>query len=96
MGEDLEVSAEVRNAGPRMGEEVVQLYVLRDAGVPRSLAVFERVKLQAGETKRVVFRVPAERWKDAREIAVGGKQPGFHGTADAGTTEVLASRIVSK
>ena len=96
VGGDLEVSAELRNAGSRAGDEVVQLYVLRPAGVPRSLEAFERVTLQPGEKRRVVFQVQAARWKGAQEIAVGGKQPGFGGAADAPTTEVLVSKIARR
>ena len=66
LGKDdtLEVSLDVKNAGAREGDEVVQLYA-RDAvarpGAPlRELRGFERVSLKAGETKRVSFTlVPA-------------------------------------
>ncbi|MCL2031047.1 MAG: glycoside hydrolase family 3 C-terminal domain-containing protein [Oscillospiraceae bacterium] len=58
------VSCAVRNAGPRDGEEVVQLYVTL-GGVPvksprRRLAGFARVPLRAGEIKTVRFSVPPE------------------------------------
>ena len=53
------VSVDVRNLGPRAGDEVVQLYI-RDvaASVTRpvkELKGFQRVTLAAGETKRVEF-----------------------------------------
>jgi beta-glucosidase len=56
------VSLELRNAGDRAGDEVVQLY-LRDpvATVTRpvkELKGFVRVTLQPGETRRVAFDVP--------------------------------------
>jgi beta-glucosidase len=59
----LEVAVEVRNLGPRAGEEVVQLY----AGFPRSaverptrvLRGFEKVGLEVGETRTVRFRLAA-------------------------------------
>jgi beta-glucosidase len=64
-GESLEVSLDVKNAGPRDGDEVVQLYA-RDveAAAPaaiRELRGFERVHLKAGEGMRVQFRLMPER-----------------------------------
>ncbi len=56
-GEAQTVSVDVTNSGGRDGDEVVQLYVSRDvAGAPvRSLHGFQRVRLKAGETRRVSF-----------------------------------------
>ena len=59
------VSVDVRNIGDRPGDEVVQLYI-RDlvASVVRpvkELAGFERVSLQAGETKTARFELGPER-----------------------------------
>ena len=61
----LAVSVNVQNIGDRPGDEVVQLYI-RDlvASVVRpvkELAGFERVSLQAGETKTVRFELGPER-----------------------------------
>jgi beta-glucosidase len=61
----LEVSLDVANAGSRDGDEVVQLYV-RDVEAPpgaasRELRGFERVRLKAGERKRVRFELVPER-----------------------------------
>ena len=61
----LAVSVDVQNIGDRPGGEVVQLYI-RDlvASVVRpvkELAGFERVSLQAGETKTVRFELGPER-----------------------------------
>ena len=61
----LAVSVDVQNIGDRPGDEVVQLYI-RDlvASVARpvkELAGFERVSLQAGETKTVRFELGPER-----------------------------------
>jgi beta-glucosidase len=79
-GELLEVSLDVKNAGPRDGDEVVQLYA-RDveASAPaaiRELRGFERVTLKAGESKRVRFTLVPERdlthYDEARKaFAVG-------------------------
>jgi beta-glucosidase len=61
----LEVSLDVKNVGARDGEEVVQLYA-RDVetkkGAPiRQLRGFERIRLKAGEERRVVFTLVPER-----------------------------------
>ncbi|UCG86596.1 MAG: glycoside hydrolase family 3 C-terminal domain-containing protein [Gemmatimonadota bacterium] len=104
-GQDADVSVVVENSGSVAGEEVVQLYLTDvDASVPvplRSLTGFERVSLQPGERKRVSFTITARQMSlidDANRrvvepgmfrLSVGGKQPGFSGVADAGTTEVV-------
>jgi len=58
-GNEVTVSVDVVNTGPRAGDEVVQLYVHhRDAPGPRpikELKGFQRVHLQPGERKTVVF-----------------------------------------
>jgi beta-glucosidase len=58
-GEKQTVQVDVTNSGPRDGDEVVQLYVSRDApGAPaRSLQGFQRISLKAGETRRVRFEI---------------------------------------
>jgi beta-glucosidase len=105
---DMKVSVQVRNVGPRDGEEVIQLYVKHaGASVPvaiRSLEGFQRIALRAGEEKTVVFTLSPRELSivgnDGQrmvepgdlEIAVGGKQPGFTGAADASTTEVLTRK----
>jgi beta-glucosidase len=57
----LAVSVDVTNAGPRDGDEVVQLYVHdRVASVTRpvkELRGFQRIHLRAGETRTVTFRL---------------------------------------
>ncbi|MFN8094130.1 MAG: glycoside hydrolase family 3 C-terminal domain-containing protein [Vicinamibacteria bacterium] len=61
----IDVSLDVRNAGPRDGDEVVQLYV-RGAGAKaplanRELRGFQRLHLKAGETRRVTFTLAPSR-----------------------------------
>lgn len=87
---DVKVAVEVTNSGKVAGEEVVQLYVRR-AGV-RSLEGFERIGLRPGEKRTVQFTVKAAQ-PGIVEISIGGKQPGFHGPADAATTQVLTSTM---
>ena len=94
-GNGLTVSVDVRNAGDRAGDEVVQMY-LKDiaASVPvaiHSLAGVKRIFLKPGEKQRVVFSLtPAQMslidTRDKRiiepgefEVSVGGQQPG-HGS----------------
>ena len=70
----LTVTAEIRNAGTRAGDEVVQLYV-RDveASVKRpkkQLMGFERISLAPGETRKVSFTLSPERlafWDQTRK-----------------------------
>ena len=108
-GEELTVSAEVRNTGERAGDEVVQLYLTDVASsfpVPiRSLAGFSRVRLNPGEQRRVSFTLTArqlsvidDRGRRVVEpgefvTSIGGKQPGFNGHADAPTTGVVSGKF---
>jgi beta-glucosidase len=109
LGDSVQVSVQVENAGSVASDEVVQLYVgAVDAAMPapvRSLAGFQRIHLQAGERRPVSFTLAPRALSlvdDAGErsvapgeyeITVGGKQPGFRGVADAATTEVLTTRV---
>jgi beta-glucosidase len=103
--QNVQVSAEVRNVGDRAGDEVVQLYLTdlaASAPVPvRALKGVRRVHLKPGEKTRVTFTLTPrdltmvdERGRRLLEsgefrVTVGGKQPGFSGTADAATTGVV-------
>jgi len=109
VGASVPVSVEVRNAGVMAADEVVQLYVTdHEASGPvprRALKGFERVSLRPGEKRVVRFSLDERALSlvgaDGRRIvepgrftiAVGGKQPGLRGTADAATTMVLAADI---
>ncbi|QNL22160.1 beta-glucosidase BglX [Hyphobacterium sp. CCMP332] len=64
MGEELNVSVDVKNTGKRNGEEVVQLYI-RDlfGSITRpvkELKGFKKIKLDAGQTKTVEFTLNNE------------------------------------
>ena len=103
------VSATVENVGGREGDEVVQLYVTdleASVRVPiRSLAGVERVHLKPGERRVVSFRIDRHQLAvitdDGRtvvepgefKVTIGGKQPGFTGTADASTTDFVEGRF---
>jgi beta-glucosidase len=103
------VSATVENAGRVEGDEVVQLYVTdaeASVRVPvRSLAGVERVRLKPGERRVVSFTVVPRQLAVIKDdgrafvepgefrVSVGGKQPGFTGTADAATTSLVEGRF---
>jgi beta-glucosidase len=101
-GDTLRVSVEVLNAGTWTADEVVQLYVIERPGSRRvrTLAGFERVSLSPGERTSVRFAV-APRYLSGGplalpgelRLAVGGKQPGFAGVADAPTTGVRTATV---
>jgi beta-glucosidase len=109
VGAPVAVSVEVRNAGTVAADEVVQLYVTdveASGPVPlRALAGFRRVSLRPGEARAVHFSLDERAFSfvgaDGRRVvepgrftvAVGGKQPGLAGTADARTTMVLSADV---
>lgn len=103
--ENAEVSVEVRNAGGRAGDEVVQLYLTDTAAsstVPiRSLRGIQKISLRPGERRRVSFTLTPkdlslvdDKGKHILEpgefrVSIGGKQPDMTGNADAHTTGVV-------
>jgi beta-glucosidase len=108
-GAGVQLSVTVENTGSVSGEEVVQLYLTdleASAPVPiRSLVGMQRVYLQPAEQKRLSFVLTARQLSliDAQgdrvvqpglfELSVGGKQPGFAGTADTPTTSVVIGKF---
>jgi beta-glucosidase len=109
VGAPVEVTTEVTNAGSLAADEVVQLYLTaRQASAPvplRALKGFQRVTLKPGEKRLVRFTLDERAFSivgaDGRRvvepgaftIAVGGKQPGLSGSADAATTMVLTADV---
>jgi beta-glucosidase len=109
VGKDVTVSVDVKNTGTFAGEEVVQVYVTDlEASVPvpiRSLAGFQRIFLKPGEKRSMSFTISPRQLsvidKEYKrviepgkfEVSVGGKQPGFVGTADASTTGVVTKQF---
>jgi beta-glucosidase len=91
-GEPLQVEATVQNQGAANSDEVVELYLDRQASSPampfRSLQGFRRIHLRAGESRQVKFTLNARQlaWANAGgalvvepgqyTISVGGQQPG--------------------
>ena len=109
-GKDRIVSVRVTNAGPRAGDEVVQLYVSPPhfGGVPlRSLKGFERVRLTAGETRTVNFRLTPRELafadaagtmrtrKGAYRLWVGGGQEGTGASGARSSLLVSTSQSVA-
>jgi beta-glucosidase len=106
---DVPISVTVRNAGKVDGDEVVQLYITDVAAsqpVPiRSLQGFKRIFLKSGEEKRVDFTLTPRQLSlvddqgvrmvesGLFEIAIGGKQPGATGLADASTTGIVVGQF---
>ncbi len=101
IGDSLRVRVQVQNVGRRDGDEVVQIYAHNPrAREIRWLVAYKRVHLKAGEKRNVQLTISP--WAlayvnaDGKRVlepgrlglSVGGKQPGFHGLADAWTTEV--------
>ena len=111
-GESVMVSATVTNTGDRQGDEVAELYISDEAAsVPtaiRSLAGIERVSLKPGEKKIVSFEIKPDQMSVIDNngkriiepgeflVSVGGKQPGFAGSADVKTSGVVSGTFVVK
>jgi beta-glucosidase len=109
-GESVRVDVEVQNEGSMAGDEVVQVYLTDvSASFPapiRWLVGIGRVTLKPGEKRSVSFTLSPEQMsliddKGKRMIeagrflvTVGGKQPGFKGSADAATTSVINGTFV--
>ena len=90
-GENLTVSATVKNVGNRTGDEVVQLYISDIEATYshpiRSLAGFKRIRLAAGESQTISFTITPKQmciFDDAGDgiiepgefrISIGGGQP---------------------
>jgi beta-glucosidase len=108
-GDPVHLSVTVTNKGSRDGDEVVQLYISnRQASVPvpiRKLVGFRRIHLKAGASQKVSFVIDPRELSvitnDSRrvielgifDLSVGGKQPGFSGTADAPSTKAVLGQF---
>jgi beta-glucosidase len=103
-GKNTTVSVQVTNTGKMNGEEVVQLYVSnenKNIHAPlKALKGFQRIALEAGESKTVTFNLTADDLSLVNEegklylpkgklvISVGGGQPGVKNK--------MTSNVVSK
>src|SRR5206468_877706 len=101
----------VTNTGQRAGDEVAQLYVSppQSGGVPlRSLKGFERVRLAAGESRAVTFRLTPRELafadlagkmrtrKGAYRLWVGGGQEGTGAPGARGTLAVIRPEALAR
>jgi beta-glucosidase len=109
VGASLQVNVDVQNTGKWGGDEVPQLYITDvSASVPvpiRSLAGVTRINLKPGEKRTVTFSVDPRQMSIITNegkrviepgefsVSVGGKQPGFTGSADAATTGVVLGKF---
>jgi beta-glucosidase len=80
-----EVTADVKNTGPREGDEVVQLYtrqlVSSVTTYEKNLRGFERIHLKPGESRRVAFLLPNS------DLAIWDRQ--MHFVVEPGKFRVL-------
>jgi beta-glucosidase len=86
-GDSVTVSAEVRNAGPRDGDEVVELYIKppQTAVSPRvELEGFERIHLRTGEARRVEFTLTPRQLSEVDEKGNRAVPPGDYAISIAG------------
>jgi beta-glucosidase len=86
-GNSVTVSAEVNNAGPSDGDEVVELYIKppQTAVSPRvELEGFERIHLRAGEARRVEFTLTPRQLSEVDEKGNRAVLPGDYAISIAG------------
>jgi beta-glucosidase len=86
-GDPVTVTTEVRNAGPRDGDEVVELYVKppQTAVSPRvELEGFERIHLRGGEARRVEFTLTPRQLSEVDEKGNRAVLPGDYSISVAG------------
>jgi beta-glucosidase len=86
-GESVTVSAEVRNAGPRDGDEVVEVYIKppQTALSPHvELEGFERIHLRKGESQRVQFTLTPRQLSEVDEKGNRAVIPGDYTISVAG------------
>ncbi|HEY0999377.1 MAG TPA: glycoside hydrolase family 3 N-terminal domain-containing protein [Streptosporangiaceae bacterium] len=87
------IACTVRNTGARAGDEVVQLYlsdpVAQIVRPARWLAGFVRVPLEPGETRRVTFRLHADRTAFTGRDLTRVVEPGEIGVAVGGASDQL-------
>ncbi len=91
-GDVIKIGVTVRNTGSRAGKESVLLFINDDVAsvVPdaRRLRDFEKISLAPGESRRVVFEIPAER------LAFVGRDGEWH--LEKGSYTVQCDRLVER
>ena len=100
-GDSVTITAEVRNAGPRDGDEVVELYIKppQTTVSPRvELEGFERIHLRAGEARRVQFTLTPRQLSEVdekgnRTVLSGDYAISVAGTQPSSTTPIATLHI---
>ncbi len=95
VSENIKVTVDVKNAGSRDGEEVVQLYIRDMVGSivrpVKELKGFQKVMLKAGETKTLIFIISEESLKfyngDLQHVTEPGHFKVFVGNSSANVKE---------
>jgi beta-glucosidase len=110
-GEPVSLEVDVKNAGSRAGDEVVQAYLIQPkaALTPlRTLAGFERVRIEAGATAHVRVQIDPRTLGQVNEkgervivpgtytVAVGGAQPDEFPGAVTASFEVTGTKTLSR
>jgi beta-glucosidase len=110
-GDPLQVEAQVKNAGAREGDEVVQVYLTfpKLPGAPlRALRGFTRVHLKPGERQTVTFTLKDRDLSHVSPdgvhlvrtgrygISVGGGQPGTGAQVVAGVFDIQGERTLPR
>ncbi|MDR3139835.1 MAG: glycoside hydrolase family 3 C-terminal domain-containing protein [Treponema sp.] len=100
-GDKIKVAAAVTNTGKRDAEEVVQLYITRDARGDddplSSLRAFRRIAVPAGKTVRAEFELPSAAFESVNDAGESLLIPGSYTltVADAAPLPVSAERGAS-
>jgi beta-glucosidase len=97
-GDSVTVSAEVRNAGSRDGDEVAELYIKppQTAVSPRvELEGFQRIHLRAGEAQRVEFTLTPRQLSEVDEKGDRAVRPGKYAISVAGGQPSSNTRAIT-
>jgi beta-glucosidase len=87
-GDSVTITAEVRNAGPRDGDEVVELYIKppQTAVSPHlELEGFQRIHLHAGEARHIEFTLAPRQLSEVDEKGNRAVMPGDYAITVSGT-----------
>lgn len=87
-GETLTVEADVKNTGGAAGDEVAELYLTSpktDVSPKLALEGFERLHLNAGETKHVVFHLDPRELSEVNDKGVRAVVPGHYSVSLGGS-----------
>ena len=98
-GEPLTVGVDVRNAGDRAGDEVLQAYLEPPTSAlapKRALVAFRRIHLQAGETRHVEMAVDARALSSVDALGTRAVEPGHYALTVGGGQPGFATTVRSE